>query len=213
MTQQSTIKVTYRDIAKMLCKAMPITGEDFGLKVEEYIEAIKRLPKNARVALKSAYIFSAKAPVQEREDLFGVLTLGVLQSQTKDEKLGYAIARCDWLNWWKKWVIRQHYSLDSLLEEVEQETGNPTLHAELIVGAVEYERLIDGKIDAELLWNKLPDNIKPLIEKRLQGQALTHSNGGRGRPRKHDTLGNTERSQLNRWLKSQGNTLLASWIS
>jgi len=41
--QKTTIKVTYRDLAKMLVKALPIEDEEFGTKVEEYIRMLKCL--------------------------------------------------------------------------------------------------------------------------------------------------------------------------
>ena len=49
--QQSYIKVDFRDIAKMLVKALPVEGEEFGLKVNEYIEIIKSLSPEAKNAL------------------------------------------------------------------------------------------------------------------------------------------------------------------
>jgi hypothetical protein len=183
------IKVTYRDIAKMLASALPIEGEEFREKVEVNLNTIKSLSTEAKNALKSAYIFSRKVPRQEREDLFQELALAVLKAHTKDEKLAYAIARCDWINWWKKFKIRQHYSLDTIIED---EDGNPKRMGELIVGEVDFEYRLDGKVDAERIWHKLPDNIKPIVTNRLLGKALT----------------NTERSTLNRWVKNKGYQLL-----
>ena len=49
--QKSYIQVTYRDIAKMLSSALPVEGEEFGDKVEEYLETIKALPREAKLAL------------------------------------------------------------------------------------------------------------------------------------------------------------------
>ena len=88
----------------------------------------------------------------------------------KDERLAYAIGRCDWQDFWRKYTIRQHYSLDSVVEDNE---GNPVTLSELIVGEVEFERKMNGKLDAERIWNKLPEVIKPLVNKRLIGKALT----------------------------------------
>jgi hypothetical protein len=36
MLKTQYIKTEYRDIAKMLVKALPVENDDFGLKVEEY---------------------------------------------------------------------------------------------------------------------------------------------------------------------------------
>jgi hypothetical protein len=183
------IKVTYRNIAKMLASALPVEAEEFTEIVEANLKAIESLSMEAKNALKSAYIFSRKVPRQERQDLFQDLTLAILKARTKDEKLAYAIARCDWLNWWKKYKIRQHYSLDTIIED---EDGNPQRMGELIVGEVDFEYRLDGKVDAERIWHKLPDNIKLIVKNRLLRKALT----------------NTERSILNRWIKSKGYQLL-----
>ena len=184
-----TNKVTYRSISKMLASALPIEGEEFRERVEVNLKTIQSLSTEPKNALRSAYIFSRKVPRQEREDLFQELALAVLKARTKDEKLAYAVARCDWLNWWKKYKISQHYSLDTVIED---EDGNLRRMGELIVGEVDFEYRLDGKMDAERIWHKLPDNIKTVVKHRLLGKALT----------------NTERSTLNRWVKSKGYQLL-----
>ncbi len=183
MTQVKDI--TYRHIAKMMASALPVEGEEFGHKVEQYLTTIKVLPQEAKVALKSAYIFSRKVPREEREDLFQDIALAVLKIKTKDERLGYAIARCDWRDFWKKYKIRQHYSLDSVVDD---EEGNPVTLAELLVGETEFERKINGKLDAERIFDSLPDHIQPLIEKRLMGY----------------TLNKTERNALNYFVRKDG---------
>jgi len=183
------IEVQYRDIAKMLASALPIEGDDFGRQVNDNLEVIKRLPLEAKHALKVAFVFSRKVPRHEREDLFQDIALAVLKVKTRDERLAYSIARCDWKNWWGKYSIRQHYSLDSVTED---EDGNPVTMAELIVGEVEFERKINGKLDAERIWNKLPLDIRPIVFKRLIGQALNSS----------------ERNHLNRWVHKAGYQLI-----
>jgi hypothetical protein len=95
------IEITYRDIAKMLVSALPVEGEEFGEIVNTYLETIKSLPKNAKLALKSAYVFSRKVPREDREDLFQDLALAVLKVKTEDERLAYTVARFDWMNWWR----------------------------------------------------------------------------------------------------------------
>ena len=162
----NTIKVTYRDIAKMLIKAMPIEGQDYADKVNEYLGIIKAMPKEAKVALKSAYIFSRKVPREEREDIFQELALAVLKAKVTDERLAYAIARCDWKNWWAKYKIRQHYSLDSVVD------SNQATLGELLVGETEFELKVDGELDAQRIWDRLPGGIKYLVDRRLQGYRL-----------------------------------------
>jgi len=181
--------ITYRHIAIMMAATLPVQDDDFRDKVNEILEIIKSLPKTAKIALRSAYIFSRKVPRQEREDLFQDIALAVLKAQTSDERLAYAIARCDWKDWWSKYKIRQHYSLDSVTED---EDGNPATLAELIVGESEFELKMNGNLDAQIIWNALPDNIKLIVQHRLLGQALTHQ----------------ERNTLNYWVKTRGYQLL-----
>ena len=183
------LKVEYRDIAKMLASAIPVEGEEFRIKVESYLEAIKAMPTEAKNALKVAYVFSRKVPREEREDLFQELALAVFKAKTRDERLAYTIARMDWLNWWKRYKIRQHTSLDSVIEDSE---GNPTTLAEMLVGEVEFENKINGKLEAERIWEQLPDSIKPIVNNRLIGKALT----------------SRERVALHRYIKADGYKLL-----
>jgi len=173
----------------MLASALPVQDDDFAFKVECNLEAIKRLPVEAKHALKVAYVFSRKVPRHEREDLFQDIALAVLKVRTRDERLAYAIARCDWQDWWKKYTIRQHYSLDSVTEDSE---GNPVTLAEMLVGECEFERKINGKLDAERIWKKLPKDIRPMVFKRLIGKALNSS----------------ERNHLNRWVHKAGYQLI-----
>ncbi len=183
------IEVTYRDIAKMLCSALPVEGQEFGEVVADTLEAIKRLPAEAKTALKCAYVFSRKVPREEREDLFQELALNVYKVKTSEEKLAYAIARTDWLDWWRKYKIREHYSLDSVTED---EDGNETTMANMIIGECEFEYKMDGKLDAERILDKMPSNVREVVNKRLIGQALLAS----------------ERQTLSRYVRKYGASLL-----
>lgn len=188
----NTIKTTYRDIAKMLVKAMPVEGQDFADKVEQYIGTIRAMPNEARIALKSAYIFSRKVPREEREDLFQDLALAILKARCNDERLAYSIARCDWKNWWAKYKIRQHYSLDSVVDDGD---GGQTTFGELLVGEVDFETRINGDLDGQALYERLPEWIKKLVDKGLSGQGIR---GG-------------DRQLLNKWVASKP-MMLASYI-
>jgi len=144
------------------------------------------------VSLKSAYIFSAKVPRDEREDMFQELALAILQARTKDEKLAYAIARCDWRNWWQKFKTRQHFLAGSLNALTLDKDGQEVEIAELLIGETEFELKMNGKIDAERIWDKLPDRIKPVVQKRLLGFPLLKQ----------------EHNTLNYYVKTQGYKLL-----
>jgi len=184
-------ELTYRRIAIMFVKALPVDGEDFSVKVGEYLAIIKALPKEAKIALRMAYVFGSKAPVEEREDLFQDIALALLKAKATDEKLAYAIARCDWLDWWRKYKIRQHVNLDSVVEDSE---GNITTLAELVIGEAEFEDKVNGQLEAHRIWQALAPfpAIKTLVSKRLIGKPLTNL--------EHDTL--------NRWVAKFGVSLL-----
>lgn len=162
--------ITFRHVAIMLASALPIEGEDFRAHVEANLKAIKALPQEHKTALKMAYIFSRKVPRQEREDLFQELALTLFEAGKTEERLAYAIARCDWRDWWKKYRIRQHFSLDSVVED---EDGNPATMGDLLVGESEFELKMDGKLDAYRIWNKLPDKLKKVVRARLLGQMVS----------------------------------------
>lgn len=185
-------EITYRHIAKMLCSALPVEGQDFGDKVNQYLHTIKAMPKEAKVALRSAYIFSRKVPREEREDMFQELFTAIWEVKTKDEPFAYAIARCDWRNWWQKYMTRQHYLAGSLNQTVTDNDSQEVELAELIVGETEFEFKMDGKLDAERIWDKLPDMIKPIIQRRLLGYPLNA----------------TERQRLSRYVNKEGYKLL-----
>jgi hypothetical protein len=166
-------KQTYRNVAKMFASALPLAGEEFGEAVNNYLEEIKRLPKGAKVALRSAYIFSRKVPAQEREDLFQELALAILEAKVEDERLAYAIARCDWRNWWQKYMTRSHYLAGSLNATIEDADGQAVEFGELLVGEVEFERKMIGQVDGQALYAKLPEAIKQVVNKRLIGKPTT----------------------------------------
>jgi len=182
--------ITYRHIAKMMCSHMPIDGNEYFQAVESMLQSISELPIEAKHALKCAYIFSRKSPREEREDLFQDLMLKLLQSRIADEKLCYAVARCDWSDWWKRYKIREHYSLDESVSQ--DESGNPVTLGDLLTNEIRFENMVEGKLDAVTIWEKLPVNIKGIVTKRLQCKALTA----------------TERKQLNRFVHAQGTSLL-----
>jgi len=192
----NTIKVSHRDLAKMFVRSMPLEGQEFGDKVEEYIEIINALPAPAKIALKSAYIFSRKVPREEREDLYQELVLAVLKAQVDDERLAYTICRCDWQNWWQKFKTRQHFQAGSLNRAIEDAEGGIVEFGELLVGEVDFDRRMDGELDSKALYEQLPGWVKSIVDKRLIGKSIT---GG-------------ERHLLNKWVNTRP-TILASYGS
>lgn len=162
--------VTFRHVAIMLASAAPVEGEQFSELVEANLKAIKTLPPEQKTALKMAYIFSRKVPRQERQDLFQEIALTLFKAGQSEERLAYAIARCDWRDWWKKYKIRQHFSLDTVIED---EEGNPTTYGDLLVGESEFELKMNGKLDAQRIWDMIPDRLKKVVRARLLGQMVS----------------------------------------
>ena len=222
-------KIDYRQISRIFTQALPIDDSERLEVTNSYIRQIKALPVEAKIALRSAYIFSRKVPREEREDFFQDVALTLLKARQGEEKLAYAIARCDWIDFWKSYKHRQHYSLDSVIDT---DKGSPVTLAELIVGEAEFEAKMDGKFEAQRIWGSLPDNIKPLIAKRLLGQTIItryksepkpknwrkldrwskrmvkHCQRQVGRPKSEANLTDCERQRLNRWVKAEGYKLL-----
>jgi len=165
--------IELRKVAKWLAGLIASESkEDFEVLLEQVLAELKKLRHEAKLALSEAYVFSRKAPREEREDLFQDLFLALWEAKVKDEKLAYAIARCDWKDWWKRYKVRQHYSLDF---EVEGEDGESYRFGEMLVAEVGWENKVDGDLDGEALWKKLPSDIKRIVSKRLAGRALTGS--------------------------------------
>jgi hypothetical protein len=198
------INVQYHEIAKMFCGALPIaklatgkrgndTNQDaYGEHVRAITQAIKSLPIGARLALKSAYIFSSKVPREDREDMFQELALAVLTVGTDSEKFAYTIARQDWRNWWAKYYTRSNYYGGSLNETVTDSDNNEVELVQLLSGTIEYERKYDGDIDGQSIYRQLPATIRPIVDKRLVGMALNAA----------------ERQALSRYVRKHGASLI-----
>jgi len=168
---------TYRNIAKMLASALQVEGEEFGAHVEVYLHQIDKLPTECKRALHYAYIFSRKAPHQEREDLYQELAIKLLELRAHDDKMAYAVARCDWKDWWKAFKLRVNYNWQSIERMADAEDGGygqeaidrQIYHSALLQGEVEFER----KVDIDILWNKLPERIQAIISKQIAGYCPT----------------------------------------
>jgi len=186
-TQTVRPELTHRNIARWLSRMIP--DRDIAESVENSLKAIKALPGPQKQALKLAYIFSRKVPREAREDLFQDITLALLKANTTEEKLAYAIARFDWIDFWKHYKRREHYSLDSVITSAD---GNASTLGELLVGEVEFERKQCSEINAKSVYNSLPEFMQLIVTKRLYGKALSSS----------------ERNKLSRFIAKEGYKLL-----
>lgn len=162
--------ITYRNIAMMLVKAMPVDGEQFTDKVSEYTAIIQAMPIEHKLALRSAYIFSAKVPREEREDMFQELAIALLENGTKSPALAYSIARCDWRNWWSKYKIRQHYSLDTVVNDSDDTLAT---FGELVIGECDFDIRMNSEIECQRIVKMLPDKLKRVVKMTLLGQMVS----------------------------------------
>jgi hypothetical protein len=187
------INVSYRDIAVMLTKALiQLKGPEFNEHIDNLIEEIRKLPIEARNALRSAYIFSAKVPREDREDMFQELFIAVYEAKTKDEAFGYAIARCDWKNWWSKYYRRSAYYGGSLNETITDTEGNSCEVIDLVVGESEFEAKMYSDWEATRIFGMLPHSIQYIVNKKMIGTRLSRS----------------ESTTLTSWANKHGNELL-----
>jgi len=170
-------------------------------------KALEELGRNARLAVEAAYIFSRKAPHSERQDLFSDLVTAILEAGTQDAAFAYTIARRLYQNWWRGYSLHSQFHDGYLSETIMNADGQETELAELLVGEIEFERKQIDRLDAAQLWHQIPENIQKLVLKRLQGKPLGTARK-RGKPQAESTLDNTERSQLNRWVRNEGYKLL-----
>ena len=219
-------ELTYRHIARILCHVEP-ESKDYPQAIETTLATIKALPAQHRLSMRIAYIFASKVPYEERGDCFQTFTATLIGRGVSDERLAYAICRCDWLDWWRAYKIRQHVDLDTTITD---EDGNATTLGNLIVGMVDFEQRIGSELDAASLWERIPADIRPLIIKRMTGRALITTRTSepiaqpligknrrayagylkRGRPKTDAALTDCERQRFNRWLHGAGASLLLS---
>ena len=176
-----------RQVAKMMARVIS-PDEELGENIGIILGELKGLKPECRLALKEAYIWSRKAPAEEREDLFQELFLRLWEGKVAEEKLAYAIARCDWRDWWRKYKVRQHFSLDEPLDDTE---GAKSL-SEMLVGEAEFETKMCLHLDCQTIINAMPKYVKEVVTRHLYGRPI--------RP--------NERRLIDRWAKANMSLLV-----
>lgn len=172
------MRVTYRQIAKILVRGLPLNDNEIASKIEEYTRAIEAMPEQARFALQSAYIFSSKVPPKEREDFFQELVCAVLEMNTKDEAYGYMKARGIWLDRVEGFAQREgshkkkHHKVSSLNEVIVLDNQEVEL-GDRIIGADDLEDKVIERIEAQRIYRELPRHIKLIVKKRFRGEPLS----------------------------------------
>jgi hypothetical protein len=205
LTQKRTTP-TLRAIAKFMASSLPLEGEDFGAQVAETERELTAMTRRAKdvgnlIALRTAYTFAHKIPKQERPDFFQSLFCCLYSQGITDNGIAYAVARADWVDWWRAYKMRSHYSLDGTVR-VSQMAGKDTgdiitvagSYGSLLVGVCDFEAQILGKVNGERLLEALPPHIRRMVQRSLEGYPLK---GG-------------DRVMLNKWVGSRP-TILAQY--
>jgi DNA-directed RNA polymerase specialized sigma24 family protein len=206
---RSYVNVTSRDIALMFAKHSGFTDwHDIERLTDDYLKSIKKMPKNQILALKMAYVFSSRLPIEDRQDMFQELFIALFQARVKDEKLAYTITRCNWVDFYRGYERKQNMyggSLDTLdlndIELIENQNNDIAYHSDMpdrssmnardkrtireyLTGALEYEQ-IDSDIDTHKFLKSMPKDIRSIVVKRMSG----------------DKLENKEYKRLDYWVK------------
>ena len=159
--------------------------------IKDHAQVLSRRLGVDQAALEKILAFwIVRYPNQEREDGLQSLTLALLENLPGTPGLAFAVCRGRNVDWWRAYSYRDHYSLDRALF---YEDGSGVSLAEAMAGVVEWEFKIDGLIDGQRLWDKLPGRIQEIIRQRLLGQRLKGA----------------DRTYLHRFAKENGQLLLA----
>ena len=202
-------KTTYQQIGKAMLGDGFDRDDSFIELVKQTAKQIEGLGVNAKLAIEAGYIFSRKVPQSERQDLFQELITAILDSGTESPAFAYTIARRDWQHFWSKYKLHSQFYEGYLSDTITNSDGEETELAELLVGEVEFENKQIDKLDAQRLWNQIPEDIQKLVVKRLKGKPLGSPRKRKaGQPKNSGALNETERKRLNRWVKSEGYKLL-----
>lgn len=177
------MNVNCRDIAKVLLQGMPIEGEDYINKLNEYVETIEAMPVEQLQVLRASYIFSRMARRDERQDLFQALVsngldyLAKYEGRIRDvERFCYTVAQHKWRDFWlknKRHKLMLNGGWISLNEVVRAPSGEEIERQELVTSEVDFETRIVLKLDSQAVLNALPYRVKKSAIKKLNGQKLS----------------------------------------
>jgi hypothetical protein len=120
--------VTKVDVTKHLELSHPKRHKpkpsEFKAMVDWFTQEIDNLPRQAQIALATAYIWASKAPKQEQEDLFQELTLKLIENGTEIEQIAWVVSHADWVDWWRRYKLHSQYCESHLSEIQEIDTDN-----------------------------------------------------------------------------------------
>lgn len=147
------MRVTYRQIAKILVRALSLDDEELDSKIEEYTRAIEAMPEEARFALQSAYIFSSKVPPEERADMFQDIVCAVPRKKKSndDGSVAYVTGRGKWLDRLppppeRRCHKKKHHPTSSLNEVIADDNGHKVELIDTLVGEANLEDKVIERI-------------------------------------------------------------------
>lgn len=151
------VRVTIRQISQMFTRALGVklNSDEYLNHVESIMRIIEDMEVYQRHALKLAFLFSMRVSEIDKEDFFQDIVLALLEKRIENEKLAYTIARCDWLDWYRKYRKKQDTEvslnaiLDSMNRDNESDNDSPVSFKELNVTAN---------------WQKLQDNLDDALQ-------------------------------------------------
>jgi len=172
------MRINYRGIAKLLTKDMPLDGQDYTVKVEEYIKSIKAMPKTQQSALSAAYIFSDMLRGYNRQDLFQEIVAHILTVLAKRkgtiksiDGFCYKVARNKWKDKWLQQTNRNEILNGDFISlnrpVINSDDGQEKDLQDLLAGEVEFERKLNSKLDSQAVLDSLPDRVKAIVIKKL----------------------------------------------
>ena len=112
--------------------------------------------------------WTRRIPDQEREDLLQGLAIKLLEARPDTLGLTFSLAKGYTMDWLRKWYVRQHVSLDLVID-----AESKTTLGDVIADEVQYEAITIGKIDAARLWQQIPKYERAIVVKKLQGKRLS----------------------------------------
>ena len=166
------MRVTYRQIAKVLVRGLPLDDDEIASRVEDYVKDIEAMSDNQKLALKAGYIFASKVPKEEQADMFQELITAILENGTDSEALAYTIARNGWIDWIRKKETLKCHLAGSLNEVRTDQHGNEYELIDTIVGMDDLEDKVINRIEAQRLYRQLPRHIKLIVKKLRRGEKL-----------------------------------------
>ena len=166
------MKVTYRQIAKILVRGLPLDSQELPQAIEQYTKAIEAMPEKARFALQSAYIFSSKVPPDQREDMFQDIVYAVLRKSKDGGGVAYMTGRGKWLDELGCGDHKKKQHPTTSLNEVIAKQGQKIELGDTIVGMDDLEDKIISRVEAQRIYRELPRHIKLLVKRMFRGEVL-----------------------------------------